>query len=208
MSEIAPSTGDLRHKVGPGKGNGLLVLVIIMALVAAGTWLVQRQKGHTDLKGSANTANTVQLSGDQTASAPVVGQPAPAFTATTMDGRKVSLASLKGHPVWLNFGATWCTACRAEAPDVEAAWKAHKAKGVVVLSVFISEDAATVQSYAQRLGLDFPMISDPDTTIASRYRSIGIPSHYFIDSTGVLRAQWVGGLTPEQITEDLARIGA
>src|SRR5665811_2625696 len=93
----------------------------------------------------------------------------------------------KGHPVWLTFGATWCAACKAEAPDIQVASKKFEAKGVVVLSIWIREDSTTAKDYADRAGLTFPKIADPDTRIASAYRVYGIPAHFFIDKAGILR---------------------
>src|SRR5665647_2652833 len=56
----------------------------------------------------------VELSGPGGGAAPKIGSPAQDFTGTTVDGKEVSLSSLKGHPVWLTFGASWCAACVAE----------------------------------------------------------------------------------------------
>lgn len=203
------STGDWRANLRQSRFGSQIVLLVTLALVLAGAWFMNRgdtvqQKVATGDQGSATA---VTLEGDQGGAAPQVGQPAPGFSATTMDGTPVSLAKLKGHPVWITFGATWCTACRAEAPDIQQTWTATKPKGVQVVAVFINEDAATVRAYANRLQLGFPMVSDPDTTIASRYRSIGIPSHFFIDADGVLRASHVGALTADQMQQNLAAIG-
>ncbi|MEL4358838.1 MULTISPECIES: TlpA family protein disulfide reductase [unclassified Luteococcus] len=205
----AATSGDWRARLRQSKVGSLAVLGTTLAVVLTGAWLVNRSDSEPAAGGSGGTggAQSVTLEGDQSGSAPEVGQPAPGFTATTMDGKQVSLASLKGKPVWITFGATWCTACRAEAPDIEAAWQAGKPKGVTVLAVFIKEDAATVRGYANRLNLSFPMVSDPNTELASRYRSIGIPSHFFIDGEGVLRKSHVGALTAEQMQQNLAEIG-
>ncbi|GAA1398943.1 TlpA disulfide reductase family protein [Luteococcus peritonei] len=208
-SPNSASEQDWRARTRNSKGGSALVLLLTLALVLGGAWLMENRKQDkgTDASGGGAAAASVELSGDQTGSAPEIGQPAPDFTAMTMDGKKVRLSELKGHPVWITFGATWCTACRAEAPDIEQAWKGAQPKGTQILAVFIKEDAATVRTYANRLGLSFPMISDPETTIASRYRSIGIPSHFFIDSDGILRASYVGGLTAEKMDENLKLIG-
>lgn len=117
------------------------------------------------------------------------------------------LSELKGKPVWLNFGATWCTACRAEAPDVQAVYDKAKANGTVVLGLYLDEDDATISSYAQRLGLTYPQANDPGTAISSRYRTVGIPTHFFIDSDGVLRQVIVGGVTVDSAVQALAVIG-
>lgn len=209
-TDPAMTSGDWRAKLRQSKFGSTGVLLLTLALVLAGVWFVNRADSRETINQADQSGGAAQvtLEGDQSGSAPEIGKPAPQFRATTMDGKEVSLASLKGKPVWITFGATWCTACRAEAPDIEQAWQKAKAKDAVVLAVFISEDAATVRGYANRLNLSFPMISDPDTTIASRYRSIGIPSHFFIDREGNLQASHVGALTADQMAENLAKVGA
>jgi len=145
-------------------------------------------------KASAEGIASVNLSGEATGAAPTVGQPAPDFQATTVDGKTVRLSDFKGKPVWLTFGASWCQPCRAENPDIKAVYEKAKASGLEVLAVFISEDAAAVRDYADRVGLAYGKVADPDTTIASQYRILGIPSHFFIDSAGVLREMKIGSL--------------
>ena len=100
--------------------------------------------------------------------------------------------------MWLTFGASWCPDCRTEAPDVEAAYQKYQAQGLNVLAVFISEPAdATSPSYAQRAGLTFPIAVDQQTTIASAYRTMGIPTHFFIGADGKIREVRIGALDPD-----------
>ncbi len=139
--------------------------------------------------------------------APEVGKPAPDFTAATTGGETLALSSLKGHPVWLTFGASWCQPCRAEAPDIQAAYADFKAKGGEIVQVFLSEDAAAVKDYADRVGITYVKVPDPNTAIASQYRILGIPSHFFIAADGTLQAMKVGSLDPAKIEAALAEIG-
>jgi peroxiredoxin len=143
---------------------------------------------------SADGLTAVTLSGEATGAAPEVGQPAPDFAATTVDGTPVRLSDFQGQPVWLTFGASWCQPCRAENPDIKATAEKYAADGLVVLAVFISEDEATVRDYATRVGLAYPKVADPGTRLASQYRILGIPSHYFIDRDGNLQAMKIGSL--------------
>lgn len=187
-----------RERTSESRLGTLLVLAVTAALVMAGAYLVDRPAA------AEPGVQAVTLSGPSGGAPPRIGSPAQDFTATTVDGKEVSLSSYKGQTVWLTFGATWCAACQAEAPDIEAAYQKTKAGGAVVLMVFISEDSATVRDYADRVGLTFPKIADPDTRIASAYRVNGIPAHYFIDRSGVLRSMETGGLSPERMDAAIA----
>ena len=150
---------------------------------------------------------SVVLSGRASGPAPKVGKPAPDFTATTIDGAKVTLSKLRGHPVWLTFGASWCQPCRAENPDIQAAYEKYRAQGLGVLAIFIQDDASTIGDYAKRTGLTYPKVDDSDGRIASSYRIVGIPSHFFIDSSGTLREIRISSLDPSTIDENLSEIG-
>lgn len=73
-----------------------------------------------------NGAQAVQVTGDTSGPAPEVDKPAQDFAARTVKGEPISLSGLKGRPVWLTFGASWCTARRAEAPDMSACPRAPR----------------------------------------------------------------------------------
>ena len=190
----------LQERIRDSRLGTVLVLAVTAALVMAGSYWVDRPAA------AEPGVQAVQLTGSGDGPAPRIGSPAQDFTATTVDGKTVSLSSYKGQAVWLTFAATWCAACQAEAPDIEAAYQKTKAGGAVVLMVFISEDSATVRDYADRVGLTFPMIADPDTRIASAYRVNGIPAHFFIDRSGVLRSMETGGLSPEKMDASIAAV--
>lgn len=189
-----------QQRIRESRKGTLLVLAITATIVIGGAYLMDRPAT------AAAGLQAIELSGPADGAPPKVGTPAQDFTATTVEGKKVSLSSYKGHPVWLTFGATWCAACKAEAPDIQAAYKKFEPQGVVILSVNIREDAATVKDYADRVGLTYPQIADPDTRIASAYRVYGIPAHFFIDASGILREIKTGGQSPEQMDAALTAI--
>lgn len=202
MSQVATVTQpkSWQQRIRESRLGTVLVLVVTAVVVSAGAYLVDRPSE------AAPGTTAVALTGSGDGAPPKIGSPAQDFTATTVDGNQVSLSSYKGQAVWLTFGATWCAACVAEAPDVEAASKKFTPRGVVVLAIYISEDAATVKDYRDRVGLTYPHVADPDTRIASAYRVNGIPAHYFIDAAGVLRAMRTGGLSPEIMDAALTEI--
>lgn len=208
QEQVEVETADWRTRLRGSRYGTLIVLAITAALVCVGAYLV-RPGGASGPEAAATTGGGVQaveLSGSRSGPAPEVGAPAPAFTATAADGRSVSLADYRGRPVWLTFGASWCSACRVEAPDIQAAYEARKAGGLAVVAVYLSEDAMDVTQFSDRLGLTYVHIPDPQTALASAYRVMGIPAHVFIDRQGVVRSIQVGILTPERIEASIAQI--
>ena len=166
----------------------LAVMGVTAVIIAAVAFAVNQPAASTD------GVTGVTLTGEATGTAPTVGQPAPDFTAMTIDGETVTLSDFAGKPVWLTFGASWCQPCRAENPDIKATAEQYADDGLVVMAVFISEDAAAVKDYADRVGLDYVKVADPMTELSSQYRILGIPSHFFIDRDGVLQTMKIGSL--------------
>lgn len=179
----------------------LLVGVAVVALVRV-----------FDSPGGGGTSQTVNITADTSSPPPKVGKPATDFTAQTADGQTVHLSDFAGRPVWITFWASWCPPCRAENSDIQATYAAHQDSGLVVLAVNLGEDSNTVRQYAGRVGLTFPIAIDPPTQIASIYRIVGIPTHFFVDANGVLVEQRIGGMSKkmmeQKVTQLLARSNA
>jgi cytochrome c biogenesis protein CcmG/thiol:disulfide interchange protein DsbE len=169
------------------------VVVVTAAAIGLAAFLVDRP---------AEGVTGLSLTGTVADAPPRPGDAPPDFSVTTTDGTVVRLSELKGHPVWLTFGASWCSQCRAEAPDIEAAYRRHRDRGLVVLAVF-QESVDSAADYATRVGLTFSMGVDPDTRIASAYHVIGIPTHVFIGADGIVREFLIGGLKPDDIERHL-----
>ena len=172
-----------------------------------GVYLVNLGKAN-DSAAQTGGATVVKMPGLSGVPAPEVGKPAQDFTLTTFDGNQVSLSGFKGKAVWLTFGATWCSGCQAEMPDIADAARAYADKNVVVLGVNISEDNAAVKAYAERIGLPYPTGADPNNAIADSYAVSAIPSHFFIDSTGVIRDIRIGALSPSVMNSILDKLVA
>ena len=190
--EARAVTANSGRTAGAGQSRSatLAIMGVTAAIIAAVAFMVNQPAA------GAQGVTSVTLTGAAAGEAPTVGKQAPDFAATTVDGKTVRLSDFKGKPVWLTFGASWCQPCRAENPDIQATSQKFADRGLVVLAIFISEDAPAVRDYADRVGLTYQKVADPDTRIASEYRIMGIPSHYFIDSSGVLRLMKIGSLDP------------
>lgn len=201
--EAQTATGSevRRPRFNQGRIGTLIIMGVTAAIIFAVAILANQPSA------SAGGVTSVTITGTATGEPPTVGKPAPDFAATTVDGNPVRLSDLKGQAVWLTFGASWCQPCRAENPDIQATYEKFKDRGVVVVAVFITEDAATVNDYATRVGLTYPKVADPDTRIASEYRILGIPSHFFIDRSGVLQRIKIGSLDPAAMEAALRELG-
>jgi thiol-disulfide isomerase/thioredoxin len=116
----------------------------------------------------------------------------PGFSAVTVGGSTLSLESLRGRVVLLNFWATWCLECRAELPILEQLHRDHAARGLTVLAVNYREEAGTVRQYARELGLTLPVLVDHAGTITRSYGVIGIPSSFLIGRDGRAVARAIG----------------
>ncbi|MFB3817669.1 MAG: TlpA family protein disulfide reductase [Candidatus Methylomirabilales bacterium] len=128
---------------------------------------------------------------------PLVAKPAPAFTLATLDGPELSLASLRGKPVVVNFWASWCyPACYEEAPHLEAAWRKYKDRGLMMLGVAIQDKEANAREFMKRFDFTFPNGMDPGSKIAIDYGIYGVPETLFIDRQGRIAYKHVGALTP------------
>lgn len=144
-------------------------------------------------------------SGVQTA--PEVGKKAPDFTLQTLDGSEARLRDFSGHPIVLNFWATWCPPCTQEMPTLQRIHEKMADSGVVVVGVNVGDSPATVKAFVEKVGVEFPILLDPMGKIASKYRVRGLPSTFWIDKSGVIKDITVGGPMPEEfIHEQLKQI--
>jgi peroxiredoxin len=178
-----------------------IVAAVAMLIIASGVWLA-RSQGASDV-GSGGV-NSVLL--------PKVGEPAPEFMSLyAEDGEVLRLSELKGQPVWLNFWGSWCPPCRAEMPEVQAAWQELEPRGMTMIGVSQQEDPRVSLAYLERVGADFPVAVDPNylTTVADpeafpdlfetaqTWEIRNYPTHVFIDADGIVRAVVLTQLTTE-----------
>jgi len=126
---------------------------------------------------------------------PRVGQAAPDFVLNDTEGRPVRLSELRGKTVFVNFWASWCPPCRAEMPDIEQIYQEFKDKDVVVLAINQREDPETIRRFMQSLNLTFPVLLDRNGAVAQQYRISAIPTSFFIDRGGIIRAVNVGSMS-------------
>jgi len=130
--------------------------------------------------------------------------PAPAFTLPNADGHgQISLVALKGHPIYLNYFASWCPPCNAEAPDLAKLAAAFKSKGVVVIGIDELEGSKQALGFARKYHLPYAIALDNDGSVGANYGVAGLPVHVFIDRHGKVAYYQPGEMTTEQIRSHL-----
>jgi cytochrome c biogenesis protein CcmG, thiol:disulfide interchange protein DsbE len=131
---------------------------------------------------------------------PQVGQPAPNFTATSLDrGAPVSLQGLRGKPVLLNVWATWCHPCRKEMPDLERLHRERGPTGLQVIGVSIDERGQdqAIREFLREFGVSYPVWLDPEDRVSPTFALIGVPGTFLIDGQGTLRWSRMGPIAAD-----------
>ena len=167
------------------------VLVIVGAIVGT-TWVIGNRQGFGGIGEGGVNSNLI----------PAVGEVAPDLVTVDVNGNVVRLHDLRGQPVWLNFWGSWCPPCRAEFPDVEAAWQTLQPQGLVMLGIAVGESPLVAQDYAERVGGTFPILADPAylaavipedelpeaRALVTSYTINNYPTHIFINRDGTVGA--------------------
>jgi peroxiredoxin len=116
----------------------------------------------------------------------------PEFSGHTVDGKTLSLLSLGGKVVLLNFWATWCQECRPEMPIFQRLHREFAPQGLNVIGINAREETPAIQKYAKELGLSFPLVLDAKGEINAAYGIIGLPTTFIIGRDGRAVARGVG----------------
>ncbi|HEU0002958.1 MAG TPA: TlpA disulfide reductase family protein [Ktedonobacteraceae bacterium] len=123
-------------------------------------------------------------------------------------GSTMSLASLRGHPVVLNFYSESCQPCLAEVPYLERVYKSNDGNGqFALLGINQSDPKEDIRTFGSQYGVTYPLLFDEGGNINQQYGVTAIPTTYFIDSHGVVRSVVIQPLTPATMKQGLASIG-
>ena len=139
---------------------------------------------------------TNQIQANTTSTPLSIGQPAPEIAMSDATGKIITLSSLKGQYVLVDFWASWCGPCRAENPNVVSAFEKYKNKKFTVLGVSLDDNKADWQAAIIADKLNWQHISDLkkwESTVISTYQFSGIPYNVLIDPNGVIIAKELRG---------------
>lgn len=176
----------------------LFVVAVLVLALGSAFWLTR-----DDRSVAADDRDRQQRLGELL---PSVGRPAPALVARTASGETIDLRELRGRPVWVTFGASWCPPCRAEAPDIEALIADHADDRLAVVAIYLGEDADSVAGFVERLGLTYASVPDPHRALGALFGVRGLPSHYFIAPDGTLTSMRISSLSREQMEAEVAAL--
>jgi cytochrome c biogenesis protein CcmG/thiol:disulfide interchange protein DsbE len=175
------------NKMPKSSRKAYILASALILLVAAGwIWWSRAAAGNT-------TGGTLPL--------PRQGFSAPDFSLQTPGGDTYTLADLRGKPVLINLWTSWCPPCRAEMPALERVYKEYRDQGFEILAVnSTSQDSQQdAVSFAEELGLTFPILLDPTGEISRLYQLSSLPTSFFVGKDGVIREVVVGGPMSEAL---------
>ncbi|MDT8446664.1 MAG: redoxin domain-containing protein [bacterium] len=134
----------------------------------------------------------------------LIGTKASNFSTVTFNGQPISLEQFKGHPVILNFWASWCVSCRQEAHIIETAHLKYTPKGAVFIGIAINDTREKSLGFIRKYGKTYLLGPDDEIgTISLNYGVSAVPETFFIDQEGVIRFKSLGPVQPGAIDEFL-----
>ena len=185
-NDINVLTGEIAepqtHKRRFGAGS-IVILVGIIAIAAVFGLMLARQNQGQPTSGAA-----------------------PDFEFTTFEGETMRLSDLRGNVVVLNFWASWCTPCAAEAPELEATWQAYKDRKVVFLGVAYADNGPRSLEFMARYGLTYMNAPDLGTRISEVYGIRGVPETFIIDPNGNVAQFIYANVNQKQLTKILDQV--
>lgn len=120
----------------------------------------------------------------------------PDLAFTTIEGKEISMASLRGKMVIVNFWATYCPGCIEEMPDLVGTYKQYHEKGLEIIAVSIADDPPNqVLNFVQKNALPFPVVHDSDAKISQAFDNVSLtPTSFIIDQQGRVIGKTIGKL--------------
>ena len=168
--------------------------------------------GDATAEGTPTTPQLKSIDGGEDGLIPADDRtPAPALSGPTLDGERLDVADLRGDVVVLNFWASWCGPCVAEAKNLVAVAEATADDGVRFVGVNIRDETATAKAFERRHGVGYPSIDDQPGSLLTRFRKLvpqTPPTTLLLDREGRIAARFIGGLTEAELLAPVQALAA
>ena len=179
---------DTRQKIA-AIGGGVAVLLVVVLLVVGLT----NQGVGTRIDDAIKSGRRVEAPATRLPVLTPGGGVGPV-------GRDVTLASLRGRPIVLNFWASWCQPCTQELPVLERAWRAYRSEGVLVLGMDTQDVTQDALHFVRRYGVTYPSLRDGTDASRDAFELTGVPETFLIDKRGRIALHVAGPLQPQDQT--------
>lgn len=120
------------------------------------------------------------------------GGAAPDFTLKDLSGKTVRLSDFKGKVVLLDFWATYCLPCLDAIPEFQKLYTKYQKEGFEVVGISIDAFTDNVPEFVKKLGVEYTIVLDSDTTARKAYKVRGLPETFLVGRDGKLREHWIG----------------
>ena len=134
-----------------------------------------------------------------------VGDRAPDFTLSTIDGKETSLSDYRGKIVMLNFWQSTCPACAQETPYIQAVFDGWPGDKLEILALSVEERPVFVQTFLDTRGLTFPVLLDSDSAVSNTYQISSFPTTLFINADGIIKAKKSGHFSSQTEIENILK---
>jgi len=178
--------------------------ILVAALIVSVSWLsyFYLGGGQEAFTGTDDEAGVIPT--DDEDSMPIITDLAPDFTYTAVNGGTVSLSSLRGNVVVLDFMATWCAPCESQIINIKQIYNEYASKGVVFISIDVDtgETASQLLAFRNELGAAWDFVLDEDGIgMDPKYNAASIPTMLFIDKEGKIANRDVGVMSGDALRD-------
>jgi thiol-disulfide isomerase/thioredoxin len=138
-------------------------------------------------------------------------QPAPALSGTTLDGTPLDVSELRGSVVVLNFWASWCAPCRAEAPTLNEVASRTAPDGVRFVGVNVKDELSPAQAFERRQEVTYPSLHDQPGRLLLQFRTVipqTPPTTLVLDREGRIAGFFAGEVRLSELLEPVRSIAA